>query len=181
MRFKLTLIFLFFAITYGHSQTFIEQISAGDKLPDSINVGGFKEKPTDKCSCKIFEIVYRQDNITSRSENGSLATVIGIHFNKDSIVTGVIRTTMRFSIDDARQAYEGRLTYLRKFVKESPGVKLIIEHKKDTNKEYDVDYFVYSNKNGKIIRTYAYIKSVLLEEEYLPNSSYKPKFPIQSK
>lgn len=176
MRFVLTLTFLFAAITYGHSQTFVDQIHAGDKLPDTIKVGGFKEKPADNCSCKIFEIVYTQDNITARSKNGSLATVIGIHYNKDSIVTGVVKVTMRFGVDDAKQAYEGRLPYMRRFVNEYPGAKLIKEHKANPDKENDVDYFAYSLDNGKVIRAFGYILSVLTEEDYLPKSSYKPKF-----
>jgi hypothetical protein len=176
IRFILTLILSFAAVIYGHSQTFVDMIHAGDKLPDSIEVGGFKEKPAGKCSCRIFQIVYTQDNITSHSKNGSLATVIGIHYNKDSIVTGVIKLTMRFSVEDAKQAYEGQLPYIRRFVKEYPGAKLIKEHKANPNKKNDVNYFAYSLDNGKVIRTLGYILSVLTEEDYLPNSSYKPKF-----
>lgn len=176
MRFVLTFTFLLAITTYGQSQTFVDQIHAGDKLPDSINIGGFKEKPAGKCSCRIFEIEYTQDNITARSENGSVATVIGVHYNKDSIVTGVIKVTMRFSVDDAKQAYEGRLPYMRRFVKEYPGAKLIKEHKANPNKKNDIDYFAYSLDNGKVIRTFGYILTVLTEEDYLPNSSYKPKF-----
>ena len=175
MRFVLTLTLLLFAITYGHGQTFVDQIHAGDKLPDTIKIGGYKEKPPDNCSCRVFEIVYTQDNITARSKNGSLATVIGIHYNKDSVVTGVVKATMRYGIEDAKQAYEGRLSYLRRFVKEYPGAKLIKEHKANPNKENDIDYFAYSLDNGKRIRTVSYIFSVLTEEDYLPNSSYKPK------
>jgi hypothetical protein len=160
MRFILALSFFLAGITYGYSQTFVEMIHAGDKLPDTIKVGGFTEKLQDNCSCRIFEIVYTQDKITSRSNNGSLATVIGIHYNKVSIVTGVVKLTMRINIDDAKQAYEGRLPYMRRFVKEYRGAKYIKEHKADPNKTNDVDYFAYSLDSGKVIKVFGYILSV---------------------
>ena len=145
-------------------------------MPDSINIGGFTEQPANKCKCRIFQIVYTQDQVTARLKNGSLAEVKSIHFNKDSNVTGVLELTMRFSVEDAKQAYEGRLPYLKRFIKEYPGAKFIKEHKKNPTKEYDVNYFAYSLDNGKIIRTVGYILSVLIVEDYLPKSSYKPKF-----
>lgn len=175
MRFILTFSFLIVA-TQVHCQTSVDMIHAGEKLPDTISVGGFTEKPADNCSCRIFQIVYNEDQITARLKNKSLATVIGIHYKKDSIVTGVIKLTMRYNIEDAKQAYEGRLPYLRRFVKEYPGAKFIKEHKANPNKKNDVDYFAYSLDNGKIIRTVGYILSVLTEEDYIPKSSYKSKF-----
>lgn len=176
MRFFLTTVFSIFVLTNAYSQTFVEMIDAGDKLPDSITIGGFIEEPRGKCSCRLFEIVFKQDPYTAMSENGMLAEVIGIHYNKDSIVTGVIKLETRFSDDDARQAYEGQLPDLRNFVKVYPGAKLIKEHKKDPNKDDDADYFAYSIDNGKIIKTVGYTFSVLIYEDYLPNSSYNPKF-----
>ncbi len=180
MRYILTILAILITAR-GEAQTFVGSIHAGDKLPDSINVGGYTEQPQKNCSCKIYEIRSRQDNITARSKNGSHGEIIGIHYNKDYIVTGVIKLTMRFSVADAKQAYERQLPYWRTFAKEYPGAKFIMEHQADPNKENDIDYFAYSLDNGKKIRTVGYIQNVLSAEDYLTNFSYKPKFLIKSK
>ena len=156
-------------------QTFIGKIRVGQKMPDEINKGGFTEEKTKNCSCRIFSIKNNVNPWEIGNGGAVLAETIGIHYNENDTVTGVIKIILRLNNEDAQKVYNSRLSeYMRtqSYFKDRQLIKV-----RDSNGGVvdGIYYFIYSYDNDKKYRGTGVVESAIIEETYIPNSSYKPK------
>jgi hypothetical protein len=156
-------------------QTFIDQIRVGQKMPDQIDKMEFKENKTENCACRMFTIKYSVDPSDIGNDGAVLAETIAIHYNDKDTVTGVININLRLNNEDAQKVYNSRLSeYLRtqSYFKD----RQIIKVRDSDNGVVDgIYYFIYSYENGKKYRATGVVEKAIIEETYIPNSSYNPR------
>lgn len=175
---SISIFLLTVATSYSQTNlTSINQIKVGQKMPTQIDIGGFTEEKSDGNFCRIFSIEYKYDfNYGTGGGGAELGEVIGIHFNDSNIVVGIIKIVLRMNNNDALNVYNIRFN---DFSKTQSYFKRDLLY--NTNGLLnDIPYFMYSfydNIYGNtLFRTTGKIESTIIEETYIPNSSYKPKF-----
>ncbi len=157
------------------SQTFLSQIKVGQKMPNEIRTGGFIESKGDDCSCKVFTIEYEIDKSQLGNGGAALTETIGIHFDQNNIVTGIINITLRNNEKDAYTVYIGEISEYLRYQSIIKDWKFI--NARDTNVSVvdGIFYFTYSYQNGELYKSIGVIKSAVIKETFIPNSSYTPK------
>ena len=172
-------------------QIHIDQISVGDVMPKNIDLGGFKEVQGEDCNCRVFSIEFNYDTTDSWTKQSiesqqdvTLETVIGIHFNSENIVVGVIKNEIWLSESKRLESYKYFRNYDMDLINRFEDY-LLIANEESYNNDYSTKYYSYSIDNyGKgrinVIRSKGIVKSVQIEETYIPNSSYRPRFEFNN-
>jgi hypothetical protein len=150
------------------AQTFVGALQPGDTLPISLNLGTWIEQSQQNSSYKLFEI-----KVSSKSKGGFKGATLEIHFDVDSVITGVLYSNKHSSFKNA----EEELTNTFREIKNSDdnsSFKIVKYHRANPHILEDFNYFVESN--GIKMIGYAQIKNVWVQEKFLINSSYRPRF-----
>ncbi len=157
------------------SQTFLSQIKVGQKMPQEIRTGGFIESKGEDCSCKVYTIEYEIDKSQLGNGGANLAETIGIHYDQNNIVTGIINISLRTNEKDAYTVYIGEMSEFLRNQSMIKDWKFI--NARDTNGGIvdGIFYFTYSYQNGELYKSIGVIKSAVINETFIPNSSYTPK------
>ena len=133
-------------------------------MPDQIDKGGYTEQKAENCTCRTFSIKY---NVKS-------AETIGIHYNENDTVTGVIKIILRLNNEDAQKVYNSRLSEYMRTQSYFKDRQLIKVRDSDNGVVDGIYYFIYSYDSDKKYRTTGVVENAIIEETYLPDSSYKP-------
>ena len=183
----ITIIFTLIISYNVFGQKFIDQIRVGEKMPNEINVGGFTEQNSENCDCKTFSIDYGFDiydpatiNLLKREKGAKLGSVITLHYNSEKIITGKIEIDMYYNEDYLPIIFKQDYDYDLKLINQLSDFEFI-----EKDFETDLYYYSYRMKNYEIndldvIRTKGVIKNYHIEETYIPNSSYDPKYKLKN-
>jgi len=156
-------------------QTFIDQIRVGQKMPEEINKGGYTEEKAVNCTCRIFTIKYNVNPGDLGGGGAVLAETIGIHYNKNDTVTGIIKIMLRLNNEDAQKVYNSRLSEYMRTQSYFKDRQLIKVRDSDNGVVDGIYYFTYSYDGGEKYRSTGVVEKAIIEETYLPNSSYDPR------
>ena len=176
IKFAVTILTMLSVTTVVKGQTFIDQIRVGQKMPSEINKGGYVEENGDNCTCRIFTIRIRY-NVNPRDLGGGgadLAETIGIHFNENDSVTGIINIKLRKNNEDAQKVYISRLSEYMRTQSYFKDRQLINVRDSNNGRVDGIYYFTYS-LGGTKFKSTGVVEKAIIEETYLPNSSYKPR------
>lgn len=176
MRLLTLIILLLSCMYYANAQTYIDQIRVGEDIPEIIDIGGFKEDSTKNCICRIFSIKHNINTWEIGSGGAVLAETIGIHFNEDNIVTGVIKIILRLNNEDAQKVYNSRLSDYMRTQTYFEDRELVTVRDSDNGVIDGIYYFTYSDYFGKEYTSIGVIGNTIIEETYIPNSNYEPSF-----
>jgi hypothetical protein len=189
---RILIIAILISVSFSNfAQKHIDFIKVGDFVPKEIRLGGFKEVETEVPNCRVFSIKYENDmtdtwtrqSIQSQKD-AQLSTVIGIHFNSENIVVGIIKTELWVNEEERLEGYKKRLEYDLQLIENYNDIDLITIEK-SYNGDISTKYHSYSMLNNgenkvKVIRTKGVVKNVVIEETYIPNSTYKPRFELKN-
>lgn len=156
-------------------QTFIDQIRVGQKMPYEIDKGGFTEEKTENCNCRIFSIKHNVSSWEIGGGGAELAETIGIHYNENDTVTGVIKIILRLDNEDAQKVYNSRLSEYMRTQSYFKDRQLIKVRDSDNGVVDGIYYFIYSYDSGKKYCATGVVENAIIEETYIPNSSFKPR------
>jgi len=175
MRISNSILIILVGSFSGFSQDFVDDIKVGQIMPKNVSIGGYLEEETENCNCRIFSITYDVNRGYSGNSGAKTAQTIGIHFNEQDTVTGIINITLRLNNEDAQRVYISRLSeYLRtqSYFTDRKLLKV-----RDTNSGVvdGIYYYSYSYNNGENYKAIGVVEKAIVEETYLPNSSYEPR------
>jgi len=174
---KLTILFLTF-LTLSFSavgQTFIEEIKVDKKMPTDINVGGFTEENVENCSCRVFKINYDVSPNAINNGANEISETIGIHYNKNDTVTGIIKINEELTDNDAQINYIIDMGYFMRMLHYIKDWKIVKVRDSNHGTVDGLYYFIYSSDNGKIYHAEGFLKNFIIQETYNPNSNYNPR------
>ncbi|RED43714.1 hypothetical protein DFQ02_1331 [Seonamhaeicola aphaedonensis] len=185
---KIVTIILTFLISFNiFGQKFINQIQVGEKMPSEIKIGGFIEQNSSDCECRTFSIDYGYDiydpatiRLLQREKGAKLGSVIALHYNSKNIITGKIVIDMYYNEDYVPVFLKQDYEYDLKLINQFEDFEFI-----ENNFETDLYYYSYLMKNYEVdgltvIRTKGVVKNYRIEETYIPNSSYEPRYKLKN-
>jgi len=182
-----TLIIFLFIYNNNFGQKFFDQIRVGEKMPNEINVGGFTEQNSDNCDCKTFSIDYGYNinnpttiKLLQKEKGTKLGSVISLHYNSENIVTGKITIDMYYDEEFVSSIFNKDYNYDLKAIEQFRDFEFI-----EKDFETDLHYYSYFMKNYEVdglnvIRTKGVIKNYRIDETYIPNSSYEPRYKLKT-
>jgi hypothetical protein len=185
---KIVTIIFVFLISYNVSgQKFIDQIRIGEKIPSKINVGGFTEQNSDNCNCRTFAIEYDYDlrdpyvvQSLKAQKDAKLATVISLHYDLENTIVGIIKIEMNIDENKTADFFISDFEYDMKLTKQFEDFEFIESNLNSDLKYYSVKIKNYETDGLDVIRTKGIIKNSFIEETYLPNSSYDPRYKLSN-
>lgn len=159
-----------------YGQTFIDDIKVGQKMPAQINKGGYTEEESEKCTCRIFSINYNVQSWETGGGGAVLGQVIAIHYNENDTVVGIIKMISRKDKTDALKVYIARLSEYLRTISKFPDRKFLVarDYKPADHSVDGIYYFGYLFNNDKYRKVTGVVENTIIEETYIPKSSYKP-------
>lgn len=174
---KLTILLLAF-LTMSFSvvgQTYLDDIKVGQKMPQDINIGGFTEQNVENCSCRVFKINYDVSPNAINNGANEISESIGVHYDKNDTVTGIIKISEELTEDVAEKMYISDMSYFMRTQYYFKGRKIVKVRDSNHGVVDGIYYFIYSSDNGKIYHAEGFVRNFIIEETYNPNSNYKPR------
>lgn len=185
IRINAFLIILFYSYSAFTQTKYIAYVKIGEKMPDSIIAYKYVDRTPKGCSCKVFmtdhtglygisradhgEAVIRKSLDVNKA--GDVLMTITFFYNKDSLIIGRREILTRYDEADAKSTHQGRVKWVKDMVAHPEfGIKLVKQYENS-----DKSYIIYAVKRNTHI--YVQVKDVVMEEEYITGSTYKPSVP----
>lgn len=156
-------------------------------MPSEIKIGGFIEQNSSDCVCRTFSIDYGYDiydpatiRLLQREKGAKLGSVIALHYDTENIITGRIVIDMYYNEEYVPVFFKQNYEYDLKLINQFEDFEFI-----EKNFETDLYYYSYLMKNYEVddltvIRTKGVVKNYRIEETYIPNSSYEPRYKLKT-